>query len=77
MQLRAESSVDASLGAFNEEEITPEMRQSLIDRQATAMLDIAANQGFVIKENGRIQAEIGFADAALDVNGTAMRLPFF
>lgn len=76
MLRRAENSVDASLAHFIEDEVTPEMRQELIDQQAAAMLDIAEGQGFVVKENGRVQSEISLADSALDINGKAMPLPF-
>ena len=76
MLRRAENSVDASLARFIEDEVTPEMRQKLKDQQAAAMLDIAEGQGFVVKENGRVQSEISLADSALDINGKAMPLPF-
>ena len=77
LQLYAESSVDASLASFNEDEFTPEMRQSLIDQQATVMLELATGQGFIIKENDRLQSDISLDDSALDINGTAIPLPFF
>ena len=76
LQLYAENSVDASLASFNQNEVTPEMRQSFIDQQATVMLELATGQGFIINENGRLQSDISLVDSALDLNGTAIPLPF-
>ena len=74
--IRAENSVDASLAGLSEEEVTPELRQAMIDQQVATMLNIAEGQGFIVNENGRIKSEITFSESTLDVNGRMMPLPF-
>lgn len=76
MAWQASSSVDASLAGLDPSEITPEMRQTMIDQQATMMLGIAEAQGFLLRENGRIKSDIQLADRMLDINGNAMPAPF-
>ncbi|GEM_PF-1863899 len=76
MIIQASSSVDASFAGNNEFDLTAEMRQTMIEQQASMTIGIAAIQGFVIRNNGRIKANIGLADRLLDINGTPMPLPF-
>ena len=76
MAWQAASSVDASLANLEDSEITPEMRQTMIDQQATMMIGIAESQGFLLRENGRIKSDIQLADRMLNINGTSMPAPF-
>ena len=73
---QAASSVDASLANVDSSEITPEMRQTMIDQQATMMIGIAESQGFLLRENGRIKSDIQLADRTLNINGASMPAPF-
>jgi uncharacterized protein YdgA (DUF945 family) len=73
---QAATSVDASFAQNPELELTPEMRQTMIDQQASMSIGIAEAQGFLVRENGRIRTSLGLADRMLDINGTAMPLPF-
>ena len=76
MAWQAASSVDASLANVDSSEITPEMRQTMIDQQATMMIGIAESQGFLLRENGRIKSDIQLADRTLNINGASMPAPF-
>ena len=76
MAWQAANSVDASFPQNPDYELTPEMRQTMIDQQASMSLGIAEAQGFVIRDNGRIKASLHLADRVLDINGTLMPLPF-
>lgn len=76
MKLQAASSVDASFAGSNDFNLTAEMRQTMIEQQASMTIGIAASQGFVIRENGRIRANLGLENGMLDINGTLMPLPF-
>jgi hypothetical protein len=76
MAWQAATSVDASFAQNPEYELTPEMRQTMIDQQASMSLGIAESQGFFLRENGRIKANLRLLDRVLDINGIAMPLPF-
>ena len=74
--LQATGGVDASLANMEDSEITPEMRQTMIDQQASMMVNIAESQGFLLRENGRVRTNISLQDRMLDVNGVVMPAPF-
>ncbi len=73
---QAASGIDASLSANPDLEISPEMRQTMIDQQASMSLGMAVARGFALRENGRIRADLKLANRILDINGNAMPLPF-
>lgn len=73
---QAANSVDANFSRNPDFELTPEMRQTMIDQQASMSLGIAESQGFVLRDSGRIRSNIHLADKVLDINGTVMPLPF-
>lgn len=73
---QAANSVDASFSQNPDYELTPEMRQTMIDQQASMSLGIAEAQGFVLRDSGRIKTNLHLVDRVLDINGTAMPLPF-
>lgn len=73
---QAANSVDASFAEDSGFELTPEMRQTMIDQQATMSLGIAEAQGFVLRNDGRVKSNLHLVDRVLDINGTEMPLPF-
>lgn len=73
---QAATNVDASFSQNSDYELTPEMRQTMIEQQAAMSLGIAEAQGFVLRDNGRVRSNIRLEDRMLDINGTAMPLPF-
>ena len=73
---RAASSIDASFGPSTEYELTPEMRQTMIDQQASMSLGIAESQGYVLRDSGRIRSSVRLADRVLNINGNEQPLLF-
>lgn len=73
---QAANSVDASFAEDSDFELTPEMRQTMINQQAAMSLGIAEAQGFVLRSDGRLRSSLHLVNRVLDINGTEMPLPF-
>jgi uncharacterized protein YdgA (DUF945 family) len=76
VKIQAASIVDASFVGSNDFNVTAEMRQTMIEQQASMTIGIAASQGFLLRKNGRIRTNLGLENRILDINGTLMPLPF-
>ena len=74
VKIQAASSVDASFAGSNDFNLTAEMRQTMIEQQASMTIGIAASQGFLIRENGRIRTNLGLEYWTLTV--LLCRCPF-